>query len=165
MSRRFSVDFWVALVLVLACAVFWWQSFLIEDMGYVTIGSEVWPRAILAALTPLVLMYLSRSVGRPEADPVKDSDGAWGSWIARYRNPIWCFLLFFLFLLAIPYIGMLVGGVLFVFLTLTVLGERTLRHHVVHALIALVMIVSMWAIFRFALGVLLPEGDFFHGLL
>ena len=56
-------------------------------------------------------------------------------------------------------LGMLIGGIGFVFLILTVLGERNLKHHARHAAIAVVTIGVMWALFTFGLNVILPEGE------
>ena len=44
------------------------------------------------------------------------------AFLGYWRNVIWCFVLFGAYLLAIPYLGMLIGGVLFVFALLTALG-------------------------------------------
>ena len=55
-----------------------------------------------------------------------DNGGIKG-WLGRYRNALWCYALFFLFLATLDYLGMLIGGVLFVFLALSVLGEWSWR--------------------------------------
>ena len=52
-----------------------------------------------------------------------------------------------------------IGGVLFVFLALTVMGERTPRAIAIHLVVALATIGVMWAIFTFGLRVILPEGE------
>ena len=54
---------------------------------------------------------------------------------------------------------MLIGGVLFVFLALSVLGEWSRRAVAIHAAIALISITGMWAIFTFGLRVMLPAGE------
>jgi len=58
---------------------------------------------------------------------------------------------------------MLLGGILFVFLALTVMGERTMRNHLLHATIAIVSVGLMWSIFTYGIGVILPEGELFLG--
>jgi len=84
--------------------------------------------------------------------------GAAAGWARRYRNPAICFGLFFLFLASLPYLGMLIGGTLFVFLALTCLGGHSPRALAAHAAIAAATIGGMWAIFTFALRVFLPPG-------
>ena len=56
---------------------------------------------------------------------------------------------------------MLIGGVMFVFLLLTVLGDRTPRAHLIHAAVATVSIAFMWSVFTFGLKVILPQGEIF----
>ncbi len=84
-----------------------------------------------------------------------------GEWLARWRNVLWCFLLFFAYLASLPVLGMLIGGVLFVFLLLNVLGGWEGRKLVLHAAVALVATGSMWTLFTFGLGVILPPGMIF----
>ena len=57
-----------------------------------------------------------------------------------------------------PVLGMLLGGLAYVFLTLSVLGGWEPRRLILHAAISLLFVVGMWAIFTQALGVFLPEG-------
>jgi hypothetical protein len=59
---------------------------------------------------------------------------------------------------------MLIGGVLFVFCLLTAIGEVTKRNLIIHALIALIMIGAMWALFTYGLGVIFPQGEIFTTL-
>ena len=80
----------------------------------------------------------------------------------RDRNPIWCFVLFFGYVASLPVLGMLIGGVTFVFLLQCVLGGWSPRNLVVHALVALATVGGMWCIFTFGLGVLLPPGEIFN---
>jgi predicted membrane-bound spermidine synthase len=59
--------------------------------------------------------------------------------------------------MVIPYLGMLVGGMLFVFLLLSALGGW--RPILLHAAIALISVGGMWTLFTFALRVILPRGE------
>ena len=45
---------------------------------------------------------------------------AFKGWLGRYRNALACYGLFLVFLLTLPWLGMLIGGTLFVFAVLTV---------------------------------------------
>ena len=54
---------------------------------------------------------------------------------------------------------MLLGGIGFVFLALTLLGEPELKRVPLHLAIAVGMVGLMWTIFTFGLGVLLPDGE------
>ena len=82
-------------------------------------------------------------------------------WIAYWRNPIWCFALFFIYLVTLPMLGSLIGGVLFVFTLMGVLGGWSPRNVVQHAALALITVGVMWGIFTYGLGVILRPGEFF----
>jgi putative tricarboxylic transport membrane protein len=160
--RQINTDTVVASLLLVFCGVFLKASFDIPDMGYESMGAEVWPRIVLFALAVLSAVYLFRSVrqGAPETNPEADPRpcGLLGR-IGRYQNALWCYGLFLIFLLSLDYLGMLIGGVLLVFGILTALGRRGLADQLRHAAIALVSMGAMWSIFTFGLKVFLPEGE------
>jgi len=172
--KRLNQDTIVAVFLLLFCAVFIGASFQIREMDFGQMASATWPRAILVLLTVLVMIYLAQSLTRPAApDPASDHNGDAAAparepgltgWFRFYRNALWCYALFFTFLLTLDILGMLIGGVLFVFGMLTVLGERTVKNFLVHALIAIVSVGLMWSIFTFGLRVILPQGIIFTTL-
>ncbi|MFQ6017435.1 MAG: tripartite tricarboxylate transporter TctB family protein [Kiloniellaceae bacterium] len=165
--RRINRDTIVAICLLLMCGAFYGASFQIRDMGYESLGSEAWPRIILIVLTALSLLYLVRSLGKPPEPSAESSRaGAKGlagfkAWYATYRNAIACFVAFALFLITLPYLGMLIGGVLFVFVTLTLLGGWDVKSLVTHGAIAVLAVGAMWSVFTFALRVILPGGEIF----
>lgn len=155
---RINRDVVVAIVLLLGCGVFIAASFDIDPALFGQMSSSLWPRAILAPLTLLSLIYLVKSIA--EASQVEyPSRGGVTGWIQYYRNPITCFGLFFLFLAAMPLLGMLIGGLLFVFFMLSVLGGIAPRQMLLHAVISVAAVGVMWSIFTFGLGVILPEGE------
>ncbi len=145
----------VAVFLLLMCGVFYGASFQIEQTSYGTIGADVWPRLILGVLFVLSAVYLFQSVRKGPGKTVTHEAG----FLSRYRNAILCYGLFLAFLLTLEFLGMLLGGIAFVFLALSVLGERTPWQLAVHAMVAVVSVGAMWAIFTFALRVILPEGE------
>ena len=159
---RLNRDIIVAIVLLLGCGVFFWRTFYIPDMGYESLGSEVWPRVILVLFALLTLGYLFQSLKKPpEEASANDAGGGLMGWISRYQNALWCYGLFFAFLITLPFLGMLIGGALFVFFILTALGNRSLRAHIIHAATAIISITFMWSVFTFGLKVFLPEGEIF----
>lgn len=154
-----------AIVLLALCAVFYAASFGIRETTYGTLQSHFWPRVILIVLTVCCLLYLFQSVAAARRAGRKPRGrgmvAATAQWFDDYRNAIICFGLFFGFLWAMDWIGMLLGGILFVFLALTFMGEGGARNHLIHAAVAVVSVGAMWAIFTFAIGVILPEGELF----
>lgn len=166
--KRLNQDSIVAVFLLLFCAVFIGASFQIREMDFGQMASATWPRAILTLLSVLVLIYLAQSLSQTSGEHTDTADSGRSpgliGWLKYYRNAIWCYTLFFAFLLTLDYLGMLIGGVLFVFGMLTVLGERTTRNYLMHALIAIVSVGLMWSIFTFGLRVILPQGMIFTTL-
>lgn len=160
---RVNRDVVVALVLLLFCGVFFWESFNIRLTDFGQMNSAVWPRAVLAALTLASLIYLAQALRgefTTEADTAEGAPQEPGllAWLASYRNAFYCYGLFLLFLLTLPFFGMLIGGILFVFCALTFLGSMELRLVPIHAAVAAGTVGAMWAIFTFGLRVFLPEG-------
>lgn len=154
---RLNRDTLIALLLLVFCGVMISASLEIEETNYGTMPSSVWPQVVLGVLTVFCLVMLGQSVLKPSAAK-PESSGASGG-IGRYRNAITVYVLFFLFLVTMPYLGMLLGGIGFVFLTLTLLGEPQLKRVPVHLVVAVGTVGLMWSIFTFGLGVLLPDGE------
>ena len=159
---RMNRDTGVAIFLLLFCGVFFAATFDIRETSYGTPGAGVWPRVILLAPTLLSVGYLTQSLKRGRA-PGDAAAGGLKGWFATYRNALWCYFLFAVFLFTMPYLGMLLGGVLFVFCTLTALGRRDGRGLLVHGAIAFGTVGFMWGVFTYGLNVILPQGELFYG--
>lgn len=157
--KRLNRDSVIAVLLLLFCGLLFRQTFFVRKVPFSIMGSEVWPRFILIVLFLLLAIYLFKSLITPSTSDL--SDRPLKVWIEMYRNPLWCFGMFFLFLISLPYFGMLISGILFVFITQTIIGSRDKRSLTLHALIAIGAVGGMWAIFRFGLGVVMPAGSLF----
>ena len=158
---RLNRDAVIAIVLLVFCGVFFWATFDIRQPDYGVLMPSTWPRVVLGVLSFLSLIYLVQSLKQgadAEEEEAPDREpGIWG-WVLYWRNPLWCFGLFFTYLATLPVLGMLIGGVSFVFVLLNVLGGWDRKNLVLHAAVALVAIGGMWSLFTFGLGVLLPPG-------
>ncbi|MEM6495728.1 MAG: tripartite tricarboxylate transporter TctB family protein, partial [Pseudomonadota bacterium] len=153
---------------------FFWASFDIREPDYGVLSPAAWPRTILAVLALLSFVLLIQSLPATSATE-NEADGfertadtaemptTVTGFFAYWRNPILCFIAFLVFLLTLPYLGMLVGGIAFVFLLLTLLGGIAPQKIVLHALIAVLSIGAMWSLFTFGLKVILPAGSLFDG--
>lgn len=157
--KRLNRDTVTAVVLLLFCGLLFRQTFFVRKVPFSIMGSEVWPRFILVVLFLLLVIYLFRSLASPPPDSL--TNRPLKVWIEMYRNPLWCFGMFFLFLISLPYLGMLISGILFVFITQTIIGSRDKRSLILHALVSVGAVGGMWAIFRFGLGVVMPAGSLF----
>ncbi len=156
---RINRDVVIAVVLVVFTAVFYGATYGIRKTVYGTVGSEVWPRTILIALGALCLIYLINAWrDRHETQGERRGGGLTG-WFSTYRNALLCFGMYALFLATLDYLGMLIGGILFVFLLLNLLGGWSPRRLAVHGAIAVSTMGAMWAVFTFGLRVFLPEGE------
>ena len=159
---RINRDVIVAVILLLICGVLFTVSFGIREPDYGTLAPATWPRVIIAYLTLLTFIYLAQSLRIPAGEG--ESKGGFRAWLASYRNPLWCYALFLAFLVTLPVLGILIGGILFVFVMLTVLGGAGRHKLVLHGVIAICAIGAMWTIFTYALGVILPQGMIFTTL-
>ncbi len=166
---RLSRDAVIAILLLAACGILFWSTFSIRVPDYGQLKPSTWPRVVLGVLTLLSVIYLVQSLSRgpaPEDESDSDDDGPARApgligWILYWRNPLWCFGLFFAYLVTLPVLGSLIGGVLFVFTLMGVLGGWSARNLVQHAALALISVGGMWTIFTYALGVILPPGEIF----
>ncbi|MDH3315383.1 MAG: tripartite tricarboxylate transporter TctB family protein [Gammaproteobacteria bacterium] len=154
---RLSPDIIISLLLMTLSAVFFVETFGMQKVHLAIIGAKLWPRLVVIVLFFLSTLYFIQSIRATRPPP--GAPLTLKGWIIDNRNVIGCFATYALFLLTLPYLGMLLGGSLFVFATLTLIGRRDLRSHLIHAVVAVVTIGGMWAMFRFGLGVILPEGE------
>ncbi len=160
-----SRDTIVSILLLLFCGFLIWAGTQIRDPQFGELSPAAWPKAVTYVLTVFCLFYFLQSIRADEDTvPAADPDRApgLGGWLRFYANPIACFILYFLFLYSLPWLGTLVGGVLLVFALLSLLGGIQPRQILIHALIAAISVGAMWSLFTFGLGVLLPRGELFQ---
>ena len=167
--RRPNSDTIIALVLLVLCGELFRQTFLFRVPPFATMGSEVWPRLVIGSLAALSVIYLIQSLTRaaPETQQAIASAEETPEAEAKHlshRNAIICFVLFAFFVATLPWLGMLLGGILFVFLMQEFMGPRDMRSRITHLAVAVVSVGGMWAIFSFALRVILPQGVLLPGV-
>lgn len=151
--RRLNADAIVALLLLVMTAALFRMTFDFRTPPFVTMSASFWPRIILAALAVLSLAYLVQSLRAVSEPPMA------GGFLARQRNAVICFLSFAVFLATLPWLGMLIGGIVYVFAMQELLGPRDWRSRGWHLALAIGSVGGMWAIFRYGLQVILPEGE------
>ena len=162
--NRLNRDTIVAIVLLILCGIFFQQSFgiMTKEFRILAAGQmkpDLWPRIILTALTFMSAVYFLQSVISPP--PAREKRGGFSGWLAHYQNPILCFISFLLFLAAMPYLGMLISGFLFVFVLMSILGGVSRRSLTTNAMVSAVTVGGMWLIFTYGLGVLLPRNELY----
>lgn len=154
---RVNPDIVISLLLMVLSATLFVETFGMQKVHLAIIGAKLWPRIVVIVLFFLSVIYFVQSIRTRR--PPSDEPFSARQWLVDNRNVVGCFAIYGLFLITLPYLGMLVAGSLFVFAVLTLIGRRDLRAHVIHAVVAVVTIGGMWAVFRFGLGVILPEGE------
>ncbi|MDH3579832.1 MAG: tripartite tricarboxylate transporter TctB family protein [Hyphomicrobiales bacterium] len=165
--KRLNRDAWLAVFLLVFCGFMFWASFDIREPDYGVLAPSVWPRVILAALSVLCLVYLVQSLRAGPAAPGDEAaegpDSLIG-YLSYWRNPIICFVLFAAYLALLPILGMLLDGIVFVFVLLCALGGWSPRQLALHAGVAVIAVGGMWSLFTFGLNVLLPTGTLIPGI-
>lgn len=149
----------VAIFLLLFCGIMINNSFEIEDPGYQGMKASFWPTVILCLLSVMCLVMLIKSVVYKTDNNLDAIDENTTNIFFKFKNALICFFMFVLFLTFLDYLGMLIGGILFVFGLLTLLGGASPKKLFNHFIISIITIGIMWSIFTFGLKVILPEGE------
>ena len=149
----------VAIFLLLFCGIMINNSFEIEDPGYQGMKASFWPTVILYLLSVMCLVMLIKSVVYKTDNNLDAIDENTFNIFLKFKNALICFFMFVLFLTFLDYLGMLIGGILFVFGLLTLLGGSSPKKLFNHFIISIITIGIMWSIFTFGLKVILPEGE------
>ena len=147
----------VALCLILASGSLMLASLEIREPDYGVLSPAAWPRLIITILGGLSVIYLLQSIRMPKKARDSESRKSIGEFILYWRNVIAVFSILELYLIGLPYLGVLFGNILFSFIVLTVLGGW--RAILMHLLVALGASGGMWLLFTYALEVFLPRGS------
>jgi putative tricarboxylic transport membrane protein len=156
--RRIGTDAIIGLVLLVLCAELYRETFDFRVPPFATMSTGTWPRFVLILVALLSIALLVQSLlGRP-AVATSGPPAEQAAKPASHRNALVCFGLFAIFLTSLHWLGMLIAGIAFVFLMQELMGPRDLKSRLAHLAIAVVSVGAMWAVFTFALRVILPEG-------
>jgi hypothetical protein len=130
----------------------------IRDLGFEGMKADAWPRVVLWMLVVMSSIMLGKTYLQFKTDNHKDNN-IFKINFSKFKNALICFGMFIFFLSTLDYLGMLLGGILFVFGLLTLLGGFTIRLVSKHLSISILSIGFMWVVFTFGLRVMLPEGE------
>lgn len=160
---RFSTDAKLGLALLAFCALMLWGTFQVEPRPYISLSAAVFPRVVLTLLIPLCLALFIKGLRQsPGLDPKGGITRAnTRRTVSKYRTVIISFVLFFLLVVAMPILGFLISGVLYVAAMLWVLGPRELRQIPFILAISIGFTGGIFLIFRYVLYVFMPQGIFF----
>ena len=160
--RRLNQDTVIAVFLLLASGVLFWATFSIRTPDYGVLAPSAWPRVIILALAVLSFLYLIQSLKKGvNARQVSERQPGLKSFFVYWKNPIYCFVLFLIYLLTLPVLGSLIGGVSFVFVLMNILGGISKEKVATHFALSLTTVGGMWCIFTYGLEVMLPPGMIF----
>ena len=153
----FNRDSIVALCLTMASGGLMLASFEIREPDYGVLSPAAWPRLIILILGLLSVIYLVQSLRLPKPAPTNIPRKSLAEFVLYWRNVFIVFIIFGLYLLLLPYLGMLVGNILFSFVLMTALGGW--RPLSLHLIVAMATSGGMWLLFTYALEVFLPRGS------
>ena len=153
----FNRDTIAALCLILASGGLMLASLEIREPDYGVLSPATWPRLIIFILGLLSLLYFIQSMRVPPIKASISDRQTLPAFFSYWRNVFYVFIIFGLYLLVLPYVGMLIGNMLFSFILLTALGG--LRPIILHACVALMASGGMWLLFTYVLEVFLPRGS------
>lgn len=151
----------IGLLLLGACAFFYWQSSLIRKPAFAafeTLGAETYPRAVIVALALYSVILITRGRG-PLVRGISRSDLR--AWLDRYRLPLASLPLFFAYALAIPPAGWYAataGYLVVMQLLLRPRGGRQLAYLVAGSL---VFTFALGGAFERFLHIVLPRASVF----
>jgi len=157
LNMSLNRDSLVALCLIMVSGGLMLASFEIREPDYGVLSPAAWPRLIISILGVLSVIYLLQSIGMPKEDKEVAPRKSIGEFILYWRNVIAVFTIFGLYLSALPYLGMLIGNILFSFVLMTVLGGWNAI--LMHLLISFGASGGMWLLFTYVLEVFLPRGS------
>ena len=153
----FNRDSIAALCLILASGGLMLASLEIREPDYGVLSPATWPRLIIFILGLLSLIYFVQSMRVPPIKASITDRQTLPAFFSYWRNVFYVFIIFGLYLLVLPYVGMLIGNMLFSFVLLTALGGW--RPIILHACVALMASGGMWLLFTYVLEVFLPRGS------
>jgi small-conductance mechanosensitive channel len=130
----------------------------IRDLGFEGMKADAWPRVVLWLLVVMSSVMLGKSYIQLKTEGHKDNKTFQVNF-SKFKNAFICFGMFLFFLSTLDYLGMLLGGIAFVFGLLTFLGGFSLNLIIKHLTISVLSIGFMWMVFTFGLRVMLPEGE------
>jgi hypothetical protein len=150
-------DGWAGLVVLAGCAVLYWLTLGLRGNPLVPIGPEFYPRIVLAisAVLAVLLVVADLLAQRSRRPAARAREGS----RPNYRLVTLTFLVFGVYVVALPYLGFRVATLLFV-AALAVLLEppRSAKAWARVLLLALVATAATYVVFEHYLTVLLPRG-------
>lgn len=153
----FNRDTIAALCLMLASGGLMQASLEIREPDYGVLSPATWPRLIIVILGLLSVIYFIQSLRFPAVKTPDAERQTLPAFFSYWRNVFYVFIIFGLYLLVLPYLGMLIGNMLFSLVLLTALGGW--RPIILHACVALMASGGMWLLFTYVLDVFLPRGS------
>jgi hypothetical protein len=156
---RGKADGWIGLGLLIFCAGMSIASRGLPVAPYGTMGPARMPNLILTGLAILSGLLAFKGFRAPAPVPAGASRTL-AARIARSRNILVSFGLFFLFALLSPILGYVVSGILFLLALQVALGPKTWRLAPAYVGVALGVMLFLFLVFRCMLMVILPESDY-----
>jgi hypothetical protein len=147
-------DGWAGLVVLAFCAVLYFLTLGIKGNPLVPIGPEFYPRIVIGVTAALaVLLVIADTLARPKAAPVRAAARS------NYALVTLTFIVFGIYVAALPYLGYRVATFVYVAATAALLARpRDARAWAKVLVLAIVTAAVTYFVFERYLTVLLPRG-------
>ena len=146
-----------SLCLIMACGGLMFVSLDIREPDYGVLSPATWPRLIIVIMAILSTIYFVQSIRLPRSKTPVAPRLSFTEFVLYWRNVLIVFFVFAIYLMVLPYLGMLVGNILFSLVLLTALGG--FKPFIMHIMVAFGTSGGMWLLFIYGLDVILPRGS------
>ena len=150
-------DGWAGILVLALCAILYWLTLGLKGNPLVPIGPEFYPRIVLGISAVLAALLVVTDARAQRART--SSGGVRAGTKPNYPLVTLTFVVFGIYVVALPYLGFRIATVLFV-VGLAVLLERprSAKGWAKVLVLALVVAAATYAVFEHYLTVLLPRG-------
>lgn len=147
-------DFAAAVVLLLVMCGFYLESGNIDVMGGAGLGPLFFPYVMMGAITLLSALLLLKSISfkpRPTAAPVAATGRA-----GLTMDQAVFIALFFLYLLALPFVGYLPGTLAYLIVNMIYLGKRKSKWYAIYVATTICVTALIYYVFAKVMLLFLP---------
>ena len=149
-----------SLILLVFCGLAFFLTTQIEEQAYGVTGASFFPKIVISLLAFLALCYLVTSVARARKDPTEGRNQTLGGRIRDNRKVLLTFVVFGIYVAALPYLGYLLSSAAFLLASHLLISSRKTKMAIVVPAVVVVTLL-LFLVFENGLSVFLPRGVLF----
>ena len=144
-------------VLLLLAAFLFHETYFFREVHSFSFGPRIFPRVILGliGLCSCIMILQSLTFEEKPAEKKQEEDKN-GFDLSVFAMRVGMIALLVIYIAVLPIVGYLPGSIVFLFLTMLLLGERTLKHVALYAVVSVVTTFTLSYIFGTLLRFFLP---------